>query len=100
MAKPSVLGEDALAPRQTFQADLGNISQSTFFRYLKDGRIPQPDAWIGCKACWRVSTIRKVVDQFVADRDTLKPEIGVQAGPGRPRKDRAVTEGASQGGAA
>ena len=77
MAKPTVLGDDALAPRQTFQADLGNISQSTFFRYLKDGRIPQPDAWVGSKACWRVSTIRKVVDQFVADRDMLKAEIGV-----------------------
>jgi hypothetical protein len=56
--------DDALAFQAAFAAALGDVSRTTFHRYRTGGIVPRPDAHIGSRPAWRLSTIRATVDRL------------------------------------
>jgi predicted DNA-binding transcriptional regulator AlpA len=90
---PESIADDQLGFRPAFQAALGGISRSTIIRLENSGRLPSPDAWIGCRPAWLGSTIKKTVQAFIAAGDGRRPERDKPRSPGRPRKSQASKAG-------
>ena len=82
------LGDDGLAFKDAFRASLGNISLSTFHRLLAAGSVPPPEARVGRRPVWLVSTVRATVARLVASGDSGKP-VTPKSG-GRCKKGKAM----------
>lgn len=55
---------DNLAFKPTFRAALGGMSGTTFDRHRLSGLIPKPDAYIGNRPVWRLSTIEATINKL------------------------------------
>jgi len=42
-------------------AELFNSGKSTIENWIKMGKFPPPDLWVGRKRCWRLGTVRKLL---------------------------------------
>lgn len=92
----STLGDDAIAFRPEFQAALGGISRSTQIRFENAGLIPEPDAYVGRRPAWKVSTIRATVAQFARGGAASRPACDIPRSTGRPSKIIAAKSANSQ----
>lgn len=55
---------DSLAFKPTFRAALGGMATTTFDRHRLAGLIPKPDAFIGNRPVWRLSTIEATINKL------------------------------------
>ncbi|MDD5387878.1 MAG: hypothetical protein PHD37_00925 [Gallionellaceae bacterium] len=86
--KSNVLGDDALAFREAFQEARGSVSRSKQIRDENNGLIPPPDAWVGRRPAWKISTIRATVAKMIAN--AVKPECNTPRCGGRKRNKSAI----------
>lgn len=66
---PNLVVDDALTFAAGFRAALGGLPKSSWYRHLAAGLIPRPEARIGKRPAWRVSTVRATVAKLLAAGD-------------------------------
>lgn len=80
------IGDDALVFRPAFQAALGGVSRSKQIRDENARKIPEPDAYIGVRPAWKISTVKATVSKLVEAGNAARVARDTPRNGGRKRK--------------